>query len=568
MKKVYRFILMALLTGVLFPLGAKAQTWYQVTTFTVTGPVTQTLGSTTVTITGNGGNYNVPYTFCSNMPGPYLIGHFSASYYLFSFSTPVNLIRIRVHGMQSGEVISVEINGSSYSLGTANNLVQCTSCSAGCQDPLASFVGGNMDASATLSVSGGEFTIGSVPGGISSIKLSHNGLQAGAGISVEFQEGVPAQASNNGPVCWGDTLKLFGSPTIAGGNYSWTGPNGFTSTQQNPIILNPTAANDGDYVLTINGSSSDTTHVTMKPRPSNPVVTHTQPACAGSLLNLSAVSSPSGATYTWTGPDGFNDTGADVNIPNVQPVNSGQYTVQAEINGCNSKKVNVNIQIQQPSKTFLADTICAGTTYEFGGRKLNKSGKYVDSLTNFAGCDSLVNLALTVRPPLPLTIHYDQSKSFCLGDSTTLIAQGASQYSWKTGTTKLGDTSAIHARLLAASNTFTVTGTDSNNCKGSKSVTIKTHPCCQVLIPNAFSPNGDGLNDDFELNVMGHFSEYHLDIFNRYGQVVFTSVNPNDKWDGTINKKPADVGTYFYVLKSKCLTGTVVNREGNITLIR
>ena len=90
-----------------------------------------------------------------------------------------------------------------------------------------------------------------------------------------------ATASNNGPICAGGNLTLSANPTpalpLAGVyTYSWTGPNGFTSNQQNPTIANPTAAASGTYTVTINsncGSVSASTQVTVNPSP-NPTITN------------------------------------------------------------------------------------------------------------------------------------------------------------------------------------------------------------------------------------------------------------------------------------------------------
>lgn len=547
------------------PFSANGQNlYYQVTTWTNT-TTTQTVNNTTVTITSTGGNYTIPYNFCANMPGPYLVGHFSAGNYLFSFSSPVRSVRIRVHGMQSAEVISIEINGTAYALGVGNNLIQCTACNASCQDPVGTIVAGELHGSATFS-SGGEFTIENVSGGISSIKILHNGQQAGAGISLEFQEGY-VHASNNGPVCWGDSLKLFGEPSSVSGGYSWTGPNGFTSTQQNPIIANPTAASAGDYILTANGLS-DTTTVTLLPRPSDPVVTYDQPICAGSTLVLSCSSTPSsGVVYTWAGPNSFNATGNQATIPNIQADDNGIYQVQADINGCKSDTVKVTIEVSQPSITHLSDTICYGSTFDFNGTKINQTGTYSDTMPNAVGCDSIIFLHLKVRPPMPLSITYDH-KDYCNNDTVTLTGHGAAQYAWSHPVGKLGNGQVKKVRLVELKNKFTLTATDTNGCIADTYVIINAKPCCEILIPTAFSPNQDGVNDFYSVRTTGHFIDYKLSIYDRYGQKVFVSFDPDDKWNGTINGKPANMGTYFYFLKAKCDYGEAIIKKGDLTLIK
>lgn len=81
-------------------------------------------------------------------------------------------------------------------------------------------------------------------------------------------------------------------------------------------------------------------------------------------------------------------------------------------------------------------------------------------------------------------------------------------------------------------------------------------------LTNAFSPNGDGINDKWNLPFLDHFSDCRVQIFNRHGQIVFTSVGYNNPWDGTINGKVAPVGTYYYIIDlrngERPLTGYVV----------
>lgn len=84
------------------------------------------------------------------------------------------------------------------------------------------------------------------------------------------------------------------------------------------------------------------------------------------------------------------------------------------------------------------------------------------------------------------------------------------------------------------------------------------------MIPNAFSPNDDGLNDKFN----GHPEQYILRIFNRWRENVFTSYKVSDKWDGTFGGKICETGTYFYQLQSKCFNGEIEVQKGEITLIR
>jgi gliding motility-associated-like protein len=88
-----------------------------------------------------------------------------------------------------------------------------------------------------------------------------------------------------------------------------------------------------------------------------------------------------------------------------------------------------------------------------------------------------------------------------------------------------------------------------------------------VFVPNAFTPNNDGVND--KVYVRGtFFNKVNLKIFNRAGEMLFHTNNQNTGWDGTYNGKTQDMGVYFYYLTGVLKTGTKIERKGNITLIR
>jgi hypothetical protein len=173
-------------------------------------------------------------------------------------------------------------------------------------------------------------------------------------------------AANNGPLCTNATLNLS-AVTTNGVNYSWTGPNGFNSSAQNPIRLFMTTADSGNYIVIadLNGCKlKDSTHVTVYPTTPMPIANANTPVCLGAVLNLSATTVPS-AIYNWTGPNNFFSTQQNPVKTNIISANAGTYWVTAKVNGCASQPDSVTITtIQGPSVSVYAspdDTICAGT---------------------------------------------------------------------------------------------------------------------------------------------------------------------------------------------------------------
>ena len=92
--------------------------------------------------------------------------------------------------------------------------------------------------------------------------------------------------------------------------------------------------------------------------------------------------------------------------------------------------------------------------------------------------------------------------------------------------------------------------------------------CCNFAFPNAFTPNNDGINDQFRIVTYGNMKYYSFSIYNRYGQRVFWSGDAKRGWDGTFGGEPCDPGVYFYYLDAECLTGPTQQQKGDITLVR
>lgn len=117
--------------------------------------------------------------------------------------------------------------------------------------------------------------------------------------------------------------------------------------------------------------------------------------------------------------------------------------------------------------------------------------------------------------------------------------------------------------------TYVLTGTNEEGCSATDTINILVVKEGQVFVPNAFSPNGDGLNDVLTPRIVGFVRINYFHVFNRYGQQVFTSTSQNaPAWDGKYNGKLGDLGTYYWVIDVTTIDGSRVIKKGDVILLR
>jgi gliding motility-associated-like protein len=211
--------------------------------------------------------------------------------------------------------------------------------------------------SATLAMAG-VYTLTVVDG---------NGCTNSANTTVVVNALPVVTASSNSPVCVGSPLNLTGGPAGMA-SYSWTGPNGFTSSQQSPQVSpSATLAMAGVYTLTVidgNGcTNSANTTVVVNSLPS-PTASSNSPVCEGDILNLACL--PNGmASYSWSGPNGFTSNIQNPTVSaNATLAMAGLYTVTVtDIAGCsNTASTTVIVTAAPIADAGPNDSICFGDT--------------------------------------------------------------------------------------------------------------------------------------------------------------------------------------------------------------
>lgn len=200
-----------------------------------------------------------------------------------------------------------------------------------------------------------------------------------ANTSVAITNSTPTPVvSNNGPLCPGQNLQLSAS-AISGATYSWTGPNGFTSSDQNPSISNITLADAGIYSVTAlttgcGTSTAGSTTVVINTLPSAPSISNNGPLCDGSTIRLTA-GTITGATYTWTGVNGFTSSDQNPEITNANSADAGDYTLYVSVGGCGNSPVSTTtVKLNRIPSAPLASSngsVCLGDSIKLSGAGIN-----------------------------------------------------------------------------------------------------------------------------------------------------------------------------------------------------
>jgi hypothetical protein len=209
-------------------------------------------------------------------------------------------------------------------------------------------------------------TVGATTGTKTVTLTNPDGQAASAAVLTVATPPPPPTASNNGPLCAGETLQLNAS-TVAGATYAWTGPNAFSSAQQNPTIAGATTAATGTYSVTATvatlTSLPGTTVATVNPLPGTPVITVAPTVGAGTPGHAASVAAHAGASYAWTIGNGTITAGQGTSAIAFTAGAAGTLTLsvtETSSSGCASAAGTATVTVEAPGAAtqFYTVTPC------------------------------------------------------------------------------------------------------------------------------------------------------------------------------------------------------------------
>ncbi|RYY57534.1 MAG: gliding motility-associated C-terminal domain-containing protein [Chitinophagaceae bacterium] len=345
-------------------------------------------------------------------------------------------------------------------------------------------------------------------------------------------------------LCIGDSLRLSAGAGFS--QFEWTGVTGNTTDQQ--AFLLPLADGEVSVIaITPKGCRAyDTLYYTTKT--ARPVILGNDTSfCKGNILEL----------YAGAGFAGYSWSNGSVS-PTLSISETGSYSVVVtDQNGCRARDTLQLQLIALPVLNLGADfDLCvdqvrrldAGDQYTYlwndgsTGRYLDVSGtgSYRVTVTNSSEC--VASDTLEIRQVLPNPVNFLPAiDSVCSYEHISLKpSRNYNNYNWSTG-------SSASSISISSPGQYTLTVTDAKGCTGSDTITIIPKTCYMgVYVPNVFTPNSDGINDTFKAGVWGNVLRFRLQVFNRWGQLVYQTADPSKGWDGKVNGIPQETGVFVW----------------------
>ncbi|MBX3256853.1 MAG: gliding motility-associated C-terminal domain-containing protein [Chitinophagaceae bacterium] len=418
--------------------------------------------------------------------------------------------------------------------------------------------------------------------------MSGEGCSANDTVNITVSDAVVINVSNDTLICEGSSAQLQAS-----GNanfYSWTPVAGLSDPSIANPVAKPLAATQ--YILeasTIEGCvGKDTVNIAVNPAPVISLTDNTI-ICPNTSIRLLATG---GLSYQWHTSSTLS--AHDIPDPYASPSLSTTYIVDVtDGNNCTSTDSVTIVVRNYPVFTASADTtICegAGATLFAGGGDVYQwmpatglndplsaspiaapaaSTQYSVYISeNTCGIDTTINIGVNVSPTPQVTARKSNDIN-CVDRASQLTVTGASSYTWSPALHLDNAQRSNPVAILDTTTLFTVKGVNEHGCSATDTITVKVtaegNPL--FLLPNVFTPNNDGINDCFGLSKWGIIQLQEFSIYNRWGEKVFSTSNPNVCWNGIYKGIEQQSGTFVYVVRARTFCGAI-DRKGTITLIR
>ncbi len=427
---------------------------------------------------------------------------------------------------------------------------------------------------------------GLAPGAYSITVTDNNGCTATAATQIIQIPALQATANADSVLCFGTATGAAWAVATGGQTpYSYLWSNGLTTDTITGIAV-------GNFTVTVTDanfcSASASATVSQPAALSAPANSHAAlcvpPNSGSAVVSVTGGSSP--FSYNWS-TGGVTDSVAALTAGNytVTVTDAHNCTITQSVTVASFPPVSVTLQQITPACPSVADggvsiqPLSGTAPYTFiwsDGETTQNAGTLnvgpaSVTVTDAAGCSA----TLTATVPLDnftVTVSAQPDAVVISGTEVTLQVHGTGVLSavWSPFVT-FTDSAGLTVTVTPAVTTlYTVAATSVRGCTDTVTAKVLVQPKPEWLVPTAFSPNGDGVNDVFHAILRGQVQLISLSIYNRWGEKVFESDNWDSGWNGTYQDIAQPIGVYVYILKVKdeAHANKFIEEKGNLTLVR
>lgn len=386
-------------------------------------------------------------------------------------------------------------------------------------------------------------------------------------------------------ICEGEDIQLNAS---GGTTYTWSPAAGLTCTNCPAPVASPAQT----IVYTVEAATAlgctDTASVEVfVATPASIGIPNDTAVCPGESVTLNIIG---GVSFDWEPKvDIVNPNTA---TPTIQPTQPRTYTVNiVDNNGCDIQgEINVGIYTPADPMAGAEQTICIGDSVlltaangisyawspDASLRQPNADSTiavptqttvYTVEIIDANNCVNTDEVTITVQP-LP---NVDAGPDLAIYEDARAVLQvtGAQTYIWSPNIW-IEDTAASQTIIFPEDSImYYVIGTDAFGCQNIDSIYVRVVPKPKFYVPNAFTPDGDGVNDVFIIGSYQNFNLNSFKVFSRWGQLVFETDDVAQGWDGrSPGGDPLPAGAYIFRIEGQDDLGIPQERQGNVTLLR
>lgn len=385
-----------------------------------------------------------------------------------------------------------------------------------------------------------------------------------------------ASAGEDTATCIGSGIALAAD---GGGTYAWAPDNTLSDLTSATPVATPLDSTVYHVAITTPDGCvvNDSVLVVVFFSPPVPVLSDTL-ICPGTSATLTTGEA---AWYQWSSIPGIGST--TTRTTTVAPAVPTLYTVEL-INACGTVSDSAFVDLDIVHASAWPDTtVCAGErlvlhasggiTYAWEGALSQsdslvldpaEAGTYTVTVTDAIGCSAAAQALVALHPPA--TVHAGADVLIDWGESAVLSAAGTgSLFTWTPDSALSCTQCAMTHASPVATTTYTVSLIDANGCRATDEVTVFFRG--SLFVPNTFTPNGDQVNESFRA-ITREVKHFELHVFDRWGEVIFSTEDPEAGWDGTYHGIPSPVGVYVWRIDLVEKGGTSRTVYGHVTLLR